>query len=138
MTEPAQLPKRPLVLIIALVLLPLAALLFAMTVQSLTGSAGRSNGPHSIAWVFCLLAIRFNWARITSVVLLAFLALQWAPGGFVNLGDPDVSQAASYAVIGTVFFVAGTVLVFLAPSNQYYRQAKRWRQDRRRRKHAKI
>lgn len=125
-------------LIIALVPLPPAALLFAMTVQNLTGLAGGSSGPHSIAWVFCLLAIRFDRARITSVVLLAFLALQRAPGGFVNLGDPDVGQAASYSVIGTVFFVAGTVLIFLAPSNQYYRQAKSRRRDRKRRGHAKI
>ena len=135
MTEPVERPKRPRVLIIALVLLPLAALLFAMTVQNLTGVAGRSSGPHSIAWVFCVLAIWFNWARITSVVLLAFLTLQWAPGGFVNLGDSDVGQAASYAVIGTVFFVAGTVLVFLTPSNEYY---KRRRTERKSRRHAKI
>jgi tellurite resistance protein TehA-like permease len=138
MTEPVQRPKRPRVLIIALVLLPLAALLFAMTAQNLAGLSGRSSGLHSIAWVFCLLAIWFNWARITSVVLLAFLTLQWAPGGFVNLGDPDVGQAASYAVIGTVFFVAGTVLVFQTSSNEYYRQARRWRKERKSRRHAEI
>lgn len=73
MTEPAQRPKRPPVLIAALVALPLAALLFGMTATNLDGPRGSSASLPSVAVLISLLAIRFNWARVTSVAVLALL-----------------------------------------------------------------
>src|SRR3954452_18069925 len=58
MTEPAQRPKRPPVLIAALVALPLAALLFGMTATNLDGPGGSSAGLPSAAILISLLAIR--------------------------------------------------------------------------------
>ncbi|WP_394614140.1 hypothetical protein JNUCC0626_30255 [Lentzea sp. JNUCC 0626] len=132
MTQPAPRPKRPKVLVVALVLLPLAAAFFAMTVSNLGGRNGlNNNGLPSVIFLISLLTIWFNWARVTTVVLLAFQTVQWLPGGIRFIGDPDVSQAASYAVIASVLFGVGVVLVFQIPSNEYYRQLKRWRKDRR-------
>jgi hypothetical protein len=113
------------VLIAALVALPLAALLFGMTGTNLRAP---DTGLPSLATLFSLLAIRFAWARATSVAMLAFLTVQWLPGAAKHMDDQ--SQAASYVLIGTTLFAAGAVLAFLAPSNEYYRQAAHWRKSR--------
>ncbi|MFD8492708.1 hypothetical protein [Amycolatopsis sp. NPDC059657] len=130
MTEPVQRPNRPPVLIAALVALPLAALLFGMTVTNLGGAGSSHTSLPSVALLISLLAIRFNWARATSVAVLAFLTIQWLPGAVKYVDDERASQAATYVLIGTALFVAGAVLVYLTPSNQYYRQAARWRNSR--------
>lgn len=127
MTEPARRPLRPPVLVGALVALPLAALLFAMTETNLGGQATLP----SVTLVVSLLAIRFNWARVTSVAALAFLTVLWLPGGVVHLDEDATGQAAIYVLVGTVVFVVGAVLAFLAPSNRYYQQAAHWRHSRR-------
>ncbi|WP_330271298.1 hypothetical protein OG205_29765 [Lentzea sp. NBC_00516] len=134
MTEPLQRPKRPAVLIIALVLLPLASLFFALVEARVAAvqRVGGSEGLSTLILLFSLLAIWFNWSRVTSVVLLAFETVLWLPGAVVNIADEGWSQLASYVVIGAVFFVAGAVLVFRAPSNLYYRRIKRLRKIRRR------
>ncbi|MCG8917237.1 hypothetical protein L6E12_15735 [Actinokineospora sp. PR83] len=132
MTEQAKRPSCPPVLIAALVALPLAAALFGMTVNNLHGPGGPETNLPSLALLISLAAIR-NWARTTSVVILAFLTIQWFPGAVENLGDETAGQAASYALIGTVLFVAGAVLVYLPPSNLYYRQSAHWRKSRKQR-----
>ncbi|RZS37672.1 hypothetical protein EV193_105230 [Herbihabitans rhizosphaerae] len=123
MTEPAPRPKRPPALIAALVVLPLAALLFGMTASNLGGPGSQETGLPSVAVLISLLAIRFNWARATSVAVLAFLTIQWLPGAVENVDHETMGQAATYVLIGTALFAAGAVLVYLPPSNQYYRQA---------------
>ncbi|OLF04302.1 hypothetical protein BLA60_41425 [Actinophytocola xinjiangensis] len=115
-------------LIGALVALPLAALLFAMTEMNV----GARGSLSSMALLISLLAVRFNWARLTSVAVLAFLTVLWVPVIIVHLDD-GVSQAASYTLIGAVVFVVGAVLAFLAPSNLYYQQAADWRRSRKQR-----
>ncbi|UJW28876.1 hypothetical protein L3Q67_26940 [Saccharothrix sp. AJ9571] len=130
MIEPVQRPKRPPVLVAALVALPLAALLFGMTEANLNVPGGSSASLPSAAMLISLLAIRFNWARVTSVAALALLTLSWLPGAFEHVDDERTSQAATYVLIGTALFAAGAVLVFLTPSNQYYRQAAHWRNSR--------
>lgn len=130
MTEPTQRPNRPPVLIVALVVLPLAALLFGMTEMNLSGPGGSQATLPSVALLISLLAIRFNWARATSVALLAFLTIQWVPGAIEYVDDERAGQAAIYVLIGTVLFAAGAVLAYLTPSNQYYRQAAYWRNSR--------
>ncbi|MFD4673441.1 hypothetical protein ACFWNN_27205 [Lentzea sp. NPDC058450] len=131
MTLPAPRPKRPRVLVVALVLLPLAAAFFGMNVANLGGRGGMNgNGLPSVVLVISVLAIWFNWARLTAVVLLAFETVQWLPGGIRFIGDPDVSQAASYTVIASVLFGVGAVLVFQLPSNEYYRQVRLWKKER--------
>ncbi|MFJ5987233.1 hypothetical protein [Lentzea sp. NPDC092896] len=132
MTEPLQRPKRPAVLITALVLLPLASLFFAMVETRVGARQGASYGLANLNFFFALLAIWFNWARITSVVLLAFETVLWLPGAVMFIAGEGWSQLASYAVIGTVFFAAGAVLVFQVPSNLFYRRIKRVRKIRRR------
>ncbi|MGW6935070.1 hypothetical protein ACWGE0_33755 [Lentzea sp. NPDC054927] len=135
MTEPAEpaerpnRPKRPRVLIAALVALPLAAMFYAMTANRVDGTG---SGLPTLALLFSLLASRFNWQRIASVVLLTLLTLQWVPGAIVYASHEGASQAASYALIGAAFFVMGVVLVFQPPSNQYYRRVADWRRERKR------
>ncbi|MBB4688340.1 hypothetical protein [Amycolatopsis jiangsuensis] len=133
MTEPTRRPKRPPVLIAALVALPLAALLFGMTATNLGGPGGANASLPSATVLISLLAIRFNWARVAALVALAILTVEWLPGAVHHLDDERTSQAATYVLIGTVLFVAGAVLAFLTPSNQYYRQAARWRNSRKQR-----
>lgn len=133
MTEPAQRPKRPPVLIAALVALPLAALLFGMTETTLDVAGSSSASLPSAATLISLLAIRFNWARVTSVAVLALLTISWLPGAIKHVGDERTSQPALYVLIGTALFAAGAVLAFLTPSNEYYRQAAHWRNSRKQR-----
>ncbi|MGI5503274.1 hypothetical protein [Lentzea sp. CA-135723] len=131
MTQPAPRPKRPKVLVAAMVLLPLAAAFFGMTAANLGGRNGmNNNGLPSVILLISVLTIWFNWARVTTVVLLAFQTVQWLPGAVRYIGDPDVSQAATYAVIGSVLFGVGAVLVFQISSNEYYRQVRRWKKER--------
>jgi hypothetical protein len=130
MTEPAQRPNRPPVLIAALVALPLAAALFGMTATNLGGPGSSHTSLSSVALLISLLAIRFNWARATSVAVLAFLTIQWVPGAIEYVNDERTRQAAIYVLIGTALFAAGAVLAYLTPSNQYYRQAAHWRNSR--------
>ncbi|MBN6037412.1 hypothetical protein [Amycolatopsis sp. 195334CR] len=130
MMEPVQRPKRPPVLVAALVALPLAAMLFGMTEANLNGPVGSSGSLPSVALLISLLAIRFNWARVTSVAVLALLTLSWLPGAIEHLDDERTSQAATYVLLGTALFAAGAVLAFMTPSNQYYRQAADWRNSR--------
>jgi hypothetical protein len=138
MTEPVRRPERPRVLIFALVLLPLAAVFFGMTATNLGAAAREGTGIQSLAFFLSLLAIRFHWARVASVVLLAWLVLLWLPGAIRFAGDPGVSLAASYTLIGTPLFVVGAVLVFHPASSWYYGQAASWREDRRRRRRAPV
>jgi hypothetical protein len=76
-----------------------------------------------------LLAIRFNWAGVTSVAVLALLTLEWLPGAVRHVDDERTSQAATSVLIGTALFAVGAVLAFLNPSNQYYRRALLWRKQ---------
>ena len=133
MTDPVQRPRRPPVLIAALVLLPLAAMWFTMTTVNLGGSGSTATTlPMATVWI-SVLAIRFNWARAASVALLAFLTVTWIPGAVRNMGDPELQQAAIYVVLGTVFFVTGAVMVYTPTSNRYYGEAAQWRTSRKQR-----
>ncbi len=122
MMEPA--PRRPPVLIAALLVLPLAAFLFGMTEGAVDG---KTTGWTSLALLSSLLAIRFNGARVTSLVILAVQTLSWLPGALKHMNEAAASQAASYALIGTALFLAGAVLACLPESTEYYRQAAQWR-----------
>ncbi|SMC65125.1 hypothetical protein [Kibdelosporangium aridum] len=123
-------PQRPPVLIAALVALPLAALLFGMTAANLGGSGSTHTSLPSLALVLSLLAIRFNWARTVSVIVLAFLTVQWLPGAVEYVDEARTQQAAIYVLIATAFYGTGAVLVYMTPSNQYYRRAAEWRHSR--------
>ncbi|ALG12057.1 hypothetical protein AOZ06_38945 [Kibdelosporangium phytohabitans] len=114
----------------ALVVLPVAAFLFGMTATNLGGPGDSQTALPSLAVIMTLLAIRFNWARVTSTVLLVFLTIVWLPGAIEHLGDARTGQVAVYVVVGTVLFVAGAVLVYLPASNDYYHRAARWRRSR--------
>lgn len=126
-------PTRPRVLITALVLLPLAALLFGMTATSLGGSDSSSAGLPSLTLLIALLTIRFNWARMTTVALLLLLTILWLPGALEHLSSDSMTQqnAAIYVLIATALSAAGATLAFHTRSNTYYEQAAAWRQDRR-------
>lgn len=125
-------PKRPRALITAIVLLPLAALLFGMTATSLGGSDSSSAGLPSLTLLIALFTIRFNWARMTTVALLLFLTILWLPGAleYVDDGDMIQQQAAIYVLMATVLSAGGAILAFLAPSSAYYTAAAQWRQHR--------
>ncbi|MEJ2852259.1 MULTISPECIES: hypothetical protein [unclassified Saccharothrix] len=134
MTEPVPRPKRPPALIAALVMLPLAALLFGMTATNLGGSSGPNTTLPSLTLLISLFAIRFTGARTASVVLLAFLTVLWLPGAIASVGDPRVdTEPVAYTLLGTALFVVGAVLVYRPASNQYYRQAAQWRDSLKRR-----
>ncbi|ONI75256.1 hypothetical protein ALI144C_41735 [Actinosynnema sp. ALI-1.44] len=130
MTEPVQRPKRPGVLIGALIVLPLAALLFSMTATNLGGPGSSTTTPPSAALLFALLAIRFSWARAVSTVFLALSAFQWLPGAIEHVGDSRTGQEAIYVLIGAVLFVVGAVMVYAPQSNDYYGSVARWRHAR--------
>jgi hypothetical protein len=101
-----------------------------MTATNLGGPGSTNTGLPAMAVLISLLAIRFSWARVTSVAMLVFLTIQWLPGAVEHIGDERTSQAATYVLIGTTLFAGGAVLAYLAPSNQYYRQATHWRNSR--------
>ncbi|RSM91578.1 hypothetical protein DMH04_00870 [Kibdelosporangium aridum] len=126
-------PRRPGVLIAALVALPLAALLFGMTASNLGGPGTTHTSLPALALLISLLAIRFSWARTVSVVVMAFLTLQWLPGALEYVDEARTQQPAIYVLIATALFAAGVVLAYMTPSNQYYRQAAEWRQSRKQR-----
>ncbi|MCP3805529.1 hypothetical protein NLX83_40315 [Allokutzneria sp. A3M-2-11 16] len=120
-------PRRPPQLILALIALPVAAMLFGMAATNLGGPGSSHTGPASLALLFSLFGIRFSGARTTSVAILAFLTMVWLPGAISHAGDSSVEQAAYYVLIGTVLFVTGAVLSYLPASIRYYDEAIRWR-----------
>lgn len=126
-------PKRPGVLIVALVSLPLAALLFGMTATSLGGSDSSNAGLPSFTVLMALLTIRFNWARLTTVALLLLLTILWLPGALEYVTDGSMTQqtAAIYVLLATALSATGVVLAFHSSSNTYYTQAAAWRAHRR-------
>lgn len=126
-------PKRPPVLITALVLLPLAALMFGTAATSVGGSDSPNATLPSFTLLTALLTIRFNWARMTTVTLLLLLTLLWLPGALERLDSDNMMNqyAAIYVLIATALFATGAILAFLTPSNTYYTQAAAWRAHRR-------
>ncbi|GAA4011958.1 hypothetical protein GCM10022247_38170 [Allokutzneria multivorans] len=122
MSEPTQRPRRPTALIAALVILPVASLLFAMAATHLGGPRNPDTSPPVIALVFSLLAIRFGWARATSLAFLAFLTILWLPGAVEHGNDSaSTQQAAIYVFVATALFIAGAVLAYQPVSSEYYK-----------------
>lgn len=123
-------PKRPRVLITALVLLPLAALMFGTTATTL---ASADTGLPTLGLLTALLAIRYNWARWTTLVLLLLLTVMWLPGALEYITDGTMTQqtAATYVLLATALFAAGAPLAVHSRSTTYYEQAATWRRDRR-------
>ncbi len=109
-------------LIAALVLLPLASMLFGMAATHLGGPGNPDSSPPVIAFIFSLLAIRFGWARATSLAFLALLVILWLPGA-IRFGNNSAytQQAAIYVFAGTALFIAGAVLAYQPTSSEYYK-----------------
>lgn len=80
-----------------------------------------------------LLAVRFNWARITVTVLLGLQTLSWLPGAISVLGSdqPYYENAVAYVFIAAVLTVAGLVLLWHPRANDFYAGVRAWRVHRR-------
>lgn len=127
-------PHRPAPLVGGLVLIVLAALFHGMNLNATAGPTGpNSNSLGSLILLTALLAIRFNWARVTTAILLSVLTFFWLPPALAVLGDdvPYDVNAVSYVIIAAVLTAAGGILVFLPASNDYYAHARAWREHRR-------
>jgi len=123
-------PKRPPVLIAALITLPLGALMFGTAANTVGGS---NTGLSTVALLLALLTIRFNWARLATVAVLLLLTIMWLPGALEYVDSDDWSRqyAATYVLLATALSAAGAILAFRPSSNTYYQQAAAWRQHRR-------
>jgi phosphatidylserine synthase len=136
-TASPQWPRRPAPLIVGVVAAALGALFFAMTAEAADSSTqpGQDAGLPSVALLFALLAIRFNWARNTITVLLGLLTLLWAPS-ISAISSPELDQytLGIYATMAVVTSVVAIVLLFRPRSNDFYRGVVAWRTHRQARK----
>jgi hypothetical protein len=115
-------PKRPASLIVGVVAATFGALFFAMTANAVGGTAPPDTGLPGVALVFALLTIRFNWARITTTVLLGLLTVLWFPAIFaIGRPETDLFTLGTYALIAIVVSVVGIALLFQPRSNDFYR-----------------
>lgn len=117
-------------MITGLVLTFIAAFLFGMTETSLGGGGGMLS---TVGILAALLAIRFNWARLTAAAMLALQTVLWLPGAFPNLSSDEmrVQTAATYVLIAVVLTVVGLTLLLRPPANRFYAGVASWREHRR-------
>jgi putative effector of murein hydrolase LrgA (UPF0299 family) len=125
-------PKRPASLVVGVVAATFGALFYAMTANAVSG-LGPDSGAQlpSVALLFALLAVRFNWARITITVLLGLLTILWFPA-VVAIGRPEMElfTLGMYALIAVVVSATGVALLFAPRSNAFYRGVATWRAHR--------
>jgi hypothetical protein len=118
-------------MITSLALTVIAAFFFGMTETSL----GRGGGGTlaTVGILAALLAIRFNWARITAAVVLALQTVLWLPGAFPSLSSDamDVQTAATYVLVAVALAAVGLTLLFRPPANRFYAEVASWREHRR-------
>lgn len=129
-----ELPSRSTVLACGLVTAVGAALLFNMAAAEVVPPYTTNPSAAAVLLVIALLAIRYNWARITAAVLLALAGVLSLPA-IVAVGAEDASRQleAIYVLSATVLAVAAEILLFHPTSTAYYRDAARWRARRRHR-----
>lgn len=120
-------------MIVGLVAVALGALFFGTAAYAVPGIEPDTNSQlPSVALLFALLAIRFNWARITITVVLALLVLLWFPAiAAVGSDDQELFTVGTYVVIAVVTSVTGIVLLYQPRSNDFYRAVATWRAHRR-------
>jgi hypothetical protein len=115
-------------MITGLALTTIGAFFFGMTETAL----GRGGGGMlaTVGIVTAMLAIRFNWARITAAAVLALQTVLWLPGAFPNLSSADmnVQTAATYVLIAVALAAVGLTLLFRPPANSFYANVTRRRE----------